>query len=123
MSAAGDFETVAWVYDPSDLALLLSLFESEGIWVWPLGRQHAAIDWPLTTALGGVSLRVHVEDAFDARMILASLPAIPFRAPLTISSALLMLLLFLLFQAPPPRQIPCFALNGATAAQREPYEG
>ena len=119
-AAPDGFETVAWVYDPSDLALLLSLFESEDIFVLPTGRLHAAVDPPLTTALGGVELRVPAEDAADARLVLASLPPIPFRTP---ALPLLVLLLLMVMLAPPARQVPAFVLNGAVAPQREPYEG
>ena len=120
--ASDRFETVAWVYSPSDLALLLSLFESEDIFVLPIGRWHASVDPPLTTALGGVALRVHPEDADDARLVLASLPPMPFRAPLarSLPLAVLMVLLFLVVLAPPPRQIPTFVLRGAVAPRREP---
>ena len=116
------FETVAWVYSPSDLALLLSLFESEDIFVLPIGRWHASADPPLTTALGGVELRVHHEDAQDARLVLASLPPV-YREPLSLAFALLMILIILTVFAPPPRQVPTFVLRGAVAARREPYEG
>jgi len=124
MSSGPDFETVAFVYSPSDLALLLSLFESEDIFVLPIGRWHASVDPPLTTALGGVELRVHREDADDARLVLASLPPVPFRVPLArfLPHAAWLLLLFLLLVvlAPPPRQIPTFVLRGAVAPRREP---
>jgi hypothetical protein len=70
------FETVAFVFRSSDLALLLSLFESEDIFVFTVGRWHASAD--------------------------------------------LMVPLFLVLPVPPPRQIPCFVLNGATAPRREP---
>lgn len=119
-AALDRFETVAWVYDPSDLALLLSLFESEDIFVLSIGRGHAAADPPLATALGGVELRVHVEDGDDARLLLASLPPTPFRAP---PLPVILLLLLLVLMSPPPRQTPCFVLNGTTAPQRERYGG
>lgn len=93
IEAPDRFETVAWVYDPSDLALLLSLFESEDIFVLPIGRLHAAADPPLTTALGGVALRVHADDADDARLVLASLPPIPYRTPMPLVLLLLLLVL------------------------------
>ena len=125
MSSASDFETVAFVYCPSDLALLLSLFESEDIFVLPIGRRHASADPPLTTALGGVELRVHAEDADDARRVLASLPPIPFRVPFATSllAALVIALLFFVLMAPPPRQVPTFVLRGAVAPRREPASG
>jgi hypothetical protein len=116
------FETVAFVYSPADLALLLSLFESEDIFVFTVGRWHASVDPPLTTALGGVALRVHAADADDARQVLASLPPIPYRAPLArfFPLAVLMVLLFLVALASPPRQIPTFVLRGAVTDRRAP---
>ncbi len=76
------FETVAWVYSPSDLALLLSKFVDAGIHVQRVGLGHAAADPGMTTALGGVALRVREADAAEARALLAGLDAIPHRAPL-----------------------------------------
>src|ERR1043165_2016159 len=113
MSSASDFETVAYVYSQSDLALLFSLFESEDIWVTAVGRLHVAVDPGLATALGGVELRVHVEDAEDARMVLASLDPVPYRAPLftgsfAITLLSLVLMLFVFSVRPPPRMCPCF---------------
>lgn len=109
MPVAGDFEAVAWVYSPSDLALLLSLFESEDIFVLPIGLWHASVDPPLTTALGGVELRVHADDADDARLVLASLPAV-YRERLSVALGLLLILLTLTLAlaVPPPRQPPAF---------------
>jgi len=118
-AAPDRFETVAWVYDPSDLALLLSLFESEDIFVLQIGRFHAAVEPNLTTALGGVALRVHAEDADDARLVLASFDPSPFREGLSLQFVVLMLLLLVLLAAPPPRQAPTFVLRGAVAARRE----
>lgn len=121
MSAPADFETVAWVYDPSDLALLLSLFESEDIFVLPIGRWHASVDLPLTTALGGVELRVHAGDAADARLLLASLPPVHRESfPVALLVLLLLLTLLLGLAAPPSRQVPSFVLRGTVAAPREP---
>jgi hypothetical protein len=117
MSAAGDFETVAWVYSPSDLALLLGLLENEDIFVLTVG--HAAADPAITTALGGVALRVHIEEADAARALFAGLDSVPFRARLPIELVALFLLSFLgwfVIAPPPPRQIPCFV---GVAARRE----
>jgi hypothetical protein len=119
MSAAGDFETVAWVYSPSDLALLLGLLENEDIFVLTVGRGHAAADPAITTALGGVTLRVHSEEADAARALFAGLDPVPFRARLPIELVALFLLSFLgwfVIAPPPPRQIPCFV---GVAARRE----
>lgn len=74
------FVTVAWVYDPSELALLLALFEQSDIWVVPMGRHHVAIDWSVTVALGGVRLRVHEENVAAALALLAGLERTPQRS-------------------------------------------
>jgi hypothetical protein len=66
-------ETVAFVYRPTELALLLSLFEHEKIWVVPNHYHQIAAQWHLTVALGGVELCVHEADAEAARDLLASL--------------------------------------------------
>lgn len=115
------FETVAYVYSPSDLALLLSVFQSEDIPLVAIGRCHIAVNPALATALGGVELRVHAEDARDARLVLAGLDPIPCRGPLFTGSLpidllFLLLLMFLFAVAPPPRTMPCFV--GVAAARR-----
>lgn len=116
------FETVAYVYSPSDLAILLSLFEHADIHVFGVGRYHAAVDPALVTALGGVELRVHHEDGDDARALLAKLDPVPHRAPLLFGFWPIDLLFFvvvgILGMPPPPRQIPTFVLG--EAIHREP---
>jgi hypothetical protein len=119
IAAAEDrFETIAWVYSPSDLALLLSRFEHEGIHVLPIGRLHAAVDPWLVTALGGIKLRVHTEDLSDARALLAELDAAPYRARLLFGVWQLDLLFFLVVgffgMPPPPRQIPSYLVEAAS---------
>jgi len=122
-AAAPDrFETVAFVYSQSDLALLLSVFESEDIWLVAIGRLHVAVDPSLAVALGGVELRVHEEDAEDARTVLASLDPVPHRARLftgifPIDLLFLVLVLVVFAVPPPPRMPPCFV---GAAARREP---
>jgi hypothetical protein len=115
------FETIAYVYSQSDLALLMSVFESEDIWLVAVGRLHIAVDPGIATALGGVELRVHAEDAEDARRVLASLEPIPYRAPFFTGSfpidLLFLVLMMVVFAVPPPpRMIPCFV---GVAARRE----
>jgi len=112
--ATTDFEAIAWVYSPSDLAILLSLLEGEDIFVTTSGRGHASVALGLTTALGGVALRVHRDDAEDARALLAALDPALYRARLPFGSWPLDLLLFLflafLGAPPPPRQIPTYVV-------------
>lgn len=118
------FETVAYVYSQSDLALLLALFESEDIYVFGVGRCHASVDWALTVALGGVELRVHAEDAVDARAVLAGLDPWPYRGRLltgifAVDLAFLVLALFVFAIPPPARMPPCFVPDRAAAARRD----
>lgn len=116
------FETVAYVYSPSDLAILLSMFRQEDIHVFGVGRGHAWIEPDLTTALGGVELRVHHEDGDEARAILAGLDPRPYRARLMFGFWPLDLLFWIvvgvLGMPPPPRQLPTFVL-GEAAFRRE----
>jgi hypothetical protein len=113
--APDQFETVAYVYNPSDLAILISLFENEGIHVLPIGRLHAAAQPGLVTALGGTELRVHHDDLEDARALLAAIDPFPYRARLLFGFWPLNLFFFLVVafygMPPPPRQIPTFVLG------------
>lgn len=106
------FQTIAYVYSPADLAILLSMFEHADIYVFGVGRGHASVDPGIVTALGGVQLRVDVEDLDDARAILAGLDPVPCRAPLLTGifpfDLFFFLVVGLLGMAPPPRQIPTF---------------
>jgi hypothetical protein len=115
------FFTIAYVYNPSDLAILLSRLGYEGIYNYCAGRGHASADPGLTTALGGIRVRVHEQDLADAQAVLATLDPIPYRAPLPFGLWPLDLLFFFLIAffaaAPPPRQFPTFVLGAA--AQRE----
>jgi len=78
VAAAPDrFETVAWVYDQGELAILLSLFAHEDIRVVPVGRGHISVQWGWTVALGGVAILVHAEDGRAARALLAGIERTP----------------------------------------------
>lgn len=112
------FETVAWVYSPSDLALLESKFIQADIMVQRASVWHAAIDPGLTTALGGIELRVRAEDAAAARTLLAELEPIPFRVPFFPGLLPVFLVMAFFGVGSPPRQIPAFAL-GESAARGE----
>ena len=117
-------ETVAFVYDQPQLALLLSLFESERIRVAAAASHHASVQWDWTVALGGVALRVHEADAEAARSLLAQVdPGLsprPIFSEVRLIEALLILCLFLVGFFAPPARIPAhFLLEARTAAVRE----
>jgi len=111
VAAAPDrFETIAWVYSQGELAILLSLFAHEDIWVVPVGRGHASVQWGWTVALGGVRLRVHAADGRAARTLLASIERTPhqrtrFFARDRLVDVLLVLVLFFLGSLAPPARI------------------
>jgi hypothetical protein len=112
------FETVAYVYSQPDLALLLSLFEHAEIHLQKIGYWHASLQWDLTTALGGIPLRVREEDGDDARALLGGLDYPPRRVPFfrgfwPVYLAFLVFAGFALGIGIPPRQIPTYVLGGA----------
>ena len=115
------FETVAFVYSQTELAVLLSLLEHEDIWVVPVGRGHVSIQWTATVALGGVELRVHEAEAARARALLAGLDRVQvwrgffFRNRL-LDVALILLLLAMGWLAPPARLPAAFI---GVAARRD----
>ena len=118
------FETVAFVYDQSQLALLLSLFESQGIWIVPTTYHHATTQWNWTLALGGVELRVHEADGATARALLAGIdPALsprPIFSDVRLLEILLILGLFLVSFFAPPARIPAHLLcESRSTAGRE----
>lgn len=117
--ASDRFETVAWVYSPSDLALLMSRFIEADVFVQRVSVWHAAIDPGLTTALGGVELRVRAEDATRAHALLGELEPVPHRIRMGAGLLLLFLVMAFFGVGPPPRQIPTL-LTGDAAVRPEP---
>lgn len=118
------FETIAYVYSQSELAILLSLMMSAGIFVLPIGRGHASVCWTLTIALGGVEIRVLARDAAAARALLAGIDRAPFARGILFDNRLLdaiaMLFLFCVSLFAPPARIPaCFVLEKSAAARRD----
>lgn len=117
--ASDRFETIAFVYSPSDLALLLSLFGQASIFVQQIGDGHARAQPGWTTALGGIALKVREEDVEDARAMLAAVEPVPHRGPLLTGIIPFDLFFFvvvgLMGMHPPPRQIPTFVLGEAVA--------
>ena len=122
MTSGPDFETVAIVYSQPQLALFLSLFEQERIWVVPISYGHVSAQWNLTLALGGVRLRVHPSDADAARELLAGLDRYAFSRRGLISDnrlvdILLIVGLFLVGFFAPPARIPAFVPDRPTAVR------
>lgn len=122
MSSGPDFETVAIVYSQPQLALFLSLFEQERIWVVPMSNFHVSVQWNLTLALGGVQLRVHPSDADAARKLLAGLDRFEFSRRGLFSDnrmvdILLIVGLFLVGFFAPPARIPALFPDRPTAVR------
>ena len=74
MQDRGPLETVAILYNQSEIALLTARLRAAGISVLPHSRENAAVDWAITLALGGVRLQVPQEQAEQATALLAELP-------------------------------------------------
>jgi hypothetical protein len=113
MSADKDpdrFETIAWVYSQSELAVLLSFLASEDIHVLPIARGHASVEWGYTLAFGGIEVRVHSAEAEEARALLAGIDRTPFRRGVFSDNRLIdgvvMVMLVLAGLFVPPARIP-----------------
>jgi hypothetical protein len=103
-----DFETVAWVYSQSELAVLLAMLAYEDIYVLPIARHNASVDYALTLALGGIEIRVHREQAEETRALLAGIDRTPFRrgifsSNIWLDGAIMVVLLVAGLFAPPAR--------------------
>lgn len=118
------FETIAYVYSQPELAVLLSLFGWEDIFILPINRHILSVAPQLTVALGGVQLRVHPADADRARALLATIDqSQTYWEPLyfrdRLADAILILAFFLLGMAPVARIPAEFILERPAAARRE----
>lgn len=116
------FETIAWVYSQSELAVLLSLLAHEDIYVLPIGRGHASVAWGNTIALGGIEVRVHAAQAEDARKLLAGIDRAPFRRGIFSDNRLVdgfvMVVLALAGLFEPPARIPAEFVAPRAAVRR-----
>jgi hypothetical protein len=116
------FETIAWVYSQSELAVLLSLLADEDIYAVPIGRGHASVAWGNTLALGGIEVRVHAAEAEDARALLAGIDRTPFRRGVFSDSRLVdgfvMLVLAVAGLFVPPARIPADFVAPRAAVRR-----
>ncbi|HYI47688.1 MAG TPA: hypothetical protein VEX35_04410 [Allosphingosinicella sp.] len=117
-----DFETVAWVYSQSELAVLLSLLAHKDIHVLPIARHNAGVDYALTTALGGVEIRVHAEEAEKVRQLLAGIDRTPFRSGIFSDNrwldGIVMVILFVAGLFAPPARTPAHFVAPRTVAAR-----
>ncbi len=112
------FETVAWIYNPADLALLMSKFIQADIFVHRGSEGHISANPGWATALGGVELRVREEDAAAARALLAGLDPRPHRVRLDAGLLLVFLVMTFFAIGAPPRQLPTLA-TGTVATRPE----
>lgn len=116
------FETIAWVYSQSELAVLLSLLAHEDIYVLPIGRGHASVAWGNTLALGGIEVRVHAAEAEYARALLAGIDRTPFRRGVFSDNRLIdgfvMVVLAVVGLFAPPARIPAEFVAPRVAARR-----
>jgi hypothetical protein len=117
------FATIAFVYSQTELAVLLSLLANEDIYVLPIARGHASVEWHLTVALGGIEIRVHAADAAAARALLAGIDRTPFRGRILFDNRLLdvaaVLLLFFTGLFLPPARIPAHFILESPARRRD----
>jgi hypothetical protein len=116
------FETIAWVYSQTELAVLLSRLEHEDIHVLPVARGHASVEWGLTLALGGIEVRVHAAEAEEARTLLAGIDRTPFRRGVFSDNRLVdgvvMVVLALAGLFVPPARMPAEFVAPRTAPTR-----
>ncbi len=68
--AGGEFVTLASYGQAWQAQLAQAALQSEGIESMLVGEHHAALNWLLTAALGGVLLRVREADAVRAARVL-----------------------------------------------------
>jgi hypothetical protein len=117
-----DFETVAWVYSQSELAVLLSLLAREDIHVLPIARHHAGVDYALTLALCEIEIRVHAGEAEAVRLLLAGVDRTPFRRGIFSDNrwldGVIMAILFVAGLFAPPARIPAHFVAPRTVAAR-----
>lgn len=123
---ADRFETIAWVYSQSELAVLLSLLANEDIYALTIGRGHASVAWGNTLALGGIEVRVHAAEAEEARRLLVGIDRTPFRRGVFSDNRLLdgfiMVVLAVGGLFVPPARIPAvFVAPGPPLVRRADY--
>ena len=102
ISKPSAFATAGWAYGVLDMALAVSLLESEGIYVLQHGYFHATNAPHYATALGGVELRVPLSQVDLARELLAGAEIIRTRESLWMRSLVAAAVFFLNGLPAPP---------------------
>ncbi|WP_434056049.1 MAG: hypothetical protein RDA78_14725 [Roseibium sp.] len=92
--------TVARAYGPMEWALAASFLESANIRVWTFDQAIASVAWDKMIAWGGVSIRVPASQADTASALLDGFS--PVRTKGALDKVLVAILVFFLFQVPPP---------------------
>ncbi|WP_420333540.1 hypothetical protein [Roseibium sp.] len=92
--------TVARAYGPMEWALTASFLESANIRVWTFDQAIASVSWDKMIAWGGVSIRVPASQANAASALLEGFS--PVRSRRAVDRLLVAILVFFLFQVPPP---------------------
>ena len=72
-SQDSNWTTVDRFFHPTEAHIAAGKLESEGIPVFLLGINHAAANWLLSNALGGIRLQVPASHVDDARQLLAQI--------------------------------------------------
>lgn len=92
--------TVARAYGPMECALAASLLESANVRVWAFDQAIASVAWDRMIAWVGVSIRVPASQANTAIALLDGFS--PVRTKGALEKVLVAILVFFLFQVPPP---------------------
>lgn len=92
--------TVARAYGPMEWALAASVLESANIRVWAFDQAISSVAWDKMIAWGGVSIRVPASQADAAYALLDGFS--PVRTRGALEKLLVAILVFFLFQVPPP---------------------
>lgn len=74
--------TLATVWTPSELQILITLLRTHGIWTNAVGERHAAAEPGLAVALGGMHVRIRVEDLPLAVELIDEVDREPYRGPI-----------------------------------------
>ena len=68
--AEGNLVTIATFRDPWEAHIVAGLLQSEEIANFVIHEHHIWMQWPLSTALGGVKVQVHADETNEAQHVL-----------------------------------------------------